>query len=714
MYDDGSDVFSGGDNDGSFMQALINPASILIVGAHPDPLTIGGGVLANLKAFGFKGAIHLVSRSRSEIAGIPCVGSIEQVPDQVDAAVLIVPQAALSENVRACVAKGVRAIIAFSSGFAEAGEAGRAEQRAIAELCFEHGVAFLGPNCMGLTNYMDGVPLTFEPVSPLPEGTGKRVAIIAQSGATAANIRFSMQAREIPVSYVVSTGNEAALTAEDLVEFVLDDGGSAVIALYVEQLRKPGKFIEMARRARSMGVPIVMLHSGSSEPARMAAQSHTGAVAGDYEVMKTVTRGEAVVFAETTEELFDVVDILVRYPVPSAGKAAISTNSGAVRGLALDYSQRIGLPLAPLSEETHAGLATLLPDYIHVDNPLDLGVTGFLDPGIFGASTAVLLNDPGVSSVLLSLAGGAPSQQLSKASAIVPVAVTASKPLLLNILGDDYDLDAEFMRQVRASRIPFFRSPERAMRAMAVLHRYADDLAGAERRSTSSPNAVDVTKSGTLSEADGKALLRQAGIAVPQGEVARSVDEAVAAAVRIGFPVVLKAHAPEIAHKSDIGGVVVDIRYEASLRSAWNQIERNVGTKAGGAKLDGMLVEKMAAPGLEMVVGGRRDPEWGPVVMVGMGGVWVEALGDVVLMRADVGREDVVAALGRLRGARLLGPFRGQSPRDIDAVANVVLAIGALMRGNPAITEIDVNPLIVHAAGEGATAVDALFVCGAR
>ena len=690
---------------------LLRPRSIAIVGAQPERTSIGGGVLSNLEMFGYDGEIHLVSRSRDEIRGRACVKSISDLPSGIDVAVLIVPQAAIMESVRACIERRIGAVVVYTSGFAEADENGRRQQEELAATCREAGIALLGPNCMGYTNYLDGIPLTFEPVDVrrITRAEG-RVAIVAQSGATAANIRFAMHAREIDTSYIIATGNEATLGAEHFIDFLLDDPLNAAIGVYVEQIRNPAFFLETARRARRQSVPIVLLHPGSSERGRAAAQSHTGALAGDHAVMQTILRSEAVALVDTTDEMFDVLVILSRFPAPKPGKAGVVTNSGAIRGLCFDFSERVGLELATLSPEIEAEMQALVPPYVHVDNPFDVGTTGFANPGIFGSSLEVMLKEPDVGMVLQSHAGGSPRMQVAKSDSILPVFATADKPVILNIIGDDYPLDEQFMADVRAAGIPFFRSPERAMRAMAAVATYADALAEVAEAKPAATPAAALAGHGTIPEYEGKRVLAELGIRVPRGGMARSVDEAISVAEGIGYPVVIKAQAVALAHKSDAGGVIVNIADAAALRAAWEKLHANVAAAKPGLALDGVLVEEMAKPGLEMVVGAKRDPQWGPVVLVGLGGVWIEALSDARLLPAGAGRARVLAELKRLKAAKLLGPFRGQAARDIDAIADVVIRLGELMLADPAIREVDINPLVVGAAGEGAAALDALFV----
>jgi acyl-CoA synthetase (NDP forming) len=538
--------------------------------------------------------------------------------------------------------------------------------------------------------------------------TGKRhVGVVAQSGASAANIRSALIGRGVPVSYVTATGNEAVLQAHDFIRYYVE-AGVAAVAVYAEQIRNPAAFLEVARLARKAGVPIVMAHPGSSARGQAAAQSHTGAMAGEYTVMKACVQSEAVVLVETMDEVFDATAILYRYPKPVRGAPGVVTNSGAIRGLALDFCESIGLPLAELSKEDIAELQKLAP-HTEAENPFDIGTAGFSDNTIFTTSSTAMLANPKVGSVLMAMAGGGPAQQRGKGAAITPVAMTSDKPVAIAIIGDDYPLDPGFIANVRETETPFFRSPERALRALSAVHKYSASIANI---ADTAPKAQvpPLPGHGVLPEYLGKAFLRDAGIAVPDGGLAKNADEGAAIAKRIDYPVVIKAQASALAHKSDVGGVIINLKDEAELRAAWARLLENVSKAPGGAKLDGVLVEQMSKPGLEMVVGGRNDPQWGPVVVVGLGGVWVEALGAVETLPAHAGRAEILERLQHMRGSKLLGAFRGQPPRDVEAVANVVMKMGAVLRAHPHLKEVDVNPLVVFAEGQGAMALDALFV----
>jgi acyl-CoA synthetase (NDP forming) len=693
---------------------LLSPRSVAIIGVSPEPGSLGGAVLANLERFGYRGDIHLVSRSRSDVNGRPCVSSIDALPMDIDAAVLAVPRAGIMDAVAACGRRRIAGAVIFAAGFAEVDAAGRADQEALAHLARASGVAINGPNCLGFTNFIDGVALSFEPMAPHGLADRPAIGIVAQSGAMAASLRSAMLAKGIAVTYAISTGNEAVLGVEDFLAYLIEDDATRVVALFVEHIRKPRLFLKLAAAARARGKPLVLLHPGRSARARESARSHTGALAGNHAVMRTLAGREAVVLVETLDELIDTATLLACFPTPPTQGTAVMTNSGAFKGFALDFCEAIGLDLPSLSEATVERLKAALPSFASLDNPLDVTAQGIKEPRIFGDCAHALLAEPGVGSLIVSVVPGSPAQAMAKVQSLAPVIDSPPKPVAVAILGDEMPLAAEFIAGFRDKGVPFFRSPERALRALALATAYGKALAAARREGTLRvlPEIAPPPGTGTLPEYRGKGYLAALGIPVPAGALARDCDAAVATAARIGYPVVLKAQAASLAHKSDAGGVIVGIRDESALREAWGRLHAEVGRARPDLTLDGILVERMAAQGLEMAVGARRDPSWGPVLMVGLGGIWIEALEDVRLLPADLDEGAIVEELARLKAARLLAGERGAPALDVAALAKVVARLGVLMRARPEIAEIDVNPLTVYPAGQGVLALDALLVVG--
>ena len=693
------------------LDALLRPRSIALVGASADPRSFGGFVLGNLLRFGYPGALHLVSRSSTQIEGRDCVKTVDELPEGLDLAVLAIPEAGVLEALRSLAARGCRSAVLFASGYAEAGDEGRARQQQLADLARATGMLLLGPNCMGYTNYQDAVPLTFEAL-PVERAEGRPgIGVLAQSGAMAANLRDAFLGRGLVVPCVCSTGNEASVTVEDVLAHYLADAQIRVVALYAEQIRRPQLFLALARQARLAGKPIVLLMPGRSARARDAAASHTGALAGDHASASALLKREAVVLVDTLDELFDTSAVLLRHPVPPAGGTAFVTGSGAMKNLALDFADDIGLPLPALSAPTTAALMALLPGYAVAENPLDYTTIGVRQPGLIGKLIHTMLADPAIGSGVLSIPVGPVIAQRDKAEHIVPALARAAKPTLLVLTGDAAPMEPFFTEAIRASGVPLFRSPDRALRALRRVAAYGEALARAGRAAALAPQALPlpgpVPANGLYAEHQGKAWLAAAGIPVPPGVLARDLDAALAAAGRIGYPVVLKAQASELPHKSDVGGVVVGLADAAALRAGWTRLHESVARHRPELALDGVLVEAMGARGVELVVGARRDPQWGPVVLVGLGGVWIEALKDVRVLPADLAEADIVAELRQLKAAPLLDGIRGAAGVDLAAVARVVAAIGAQMRANPALAEIDINPLVGRP--DGVLALDALL-----
>ncbi|UVJ45710.1 acetate--CoA ligase family protein [Pseudomonas sp. LS1212] len=689
---------------------LLQPRSLAVVGASPEPGSVGNLVLNNLLRFNYPGSLHLVSRSRDEVLGRACVRSIDDLPEGIDAAIIVAPQVAIADALAACGRRGIGGVVVFASGFAEMGEAGQEAQRQLTELAAAHNIALLGPNCMGFVNFLAATPMTFEQVQPQALRPGPRLGVIAQSGAMSGNLRQALLAKGLNVACSLSTGNEAALGAEDLLAHLVDSDDIDVFALFVEMIRKPQVFLEAAAKARSVGKPIVLMHPGRSARAREAAQSHTGALAGDHLIMRTLVEREAVVVVESLDELFDTCAILARYPTPVKQSAtAVASNSGAVKGIAIDFCEDLGLPLADLQPRTVAALAAVLPDFATVENPLDLTSKGMQQPELFGLCARALLDDPDVGSLLMPLMGGGPTQQMDKVRSLLPVMTDSQKPVAFAFMGDGSALADEVTACIRDSQVPFFRSPDRALRALAKVHEYGRLFHAAQVRSdVRSVPLLEGLNSGPLAEYKGKQWLAELGLEVLDGRLARSVDQAVAIAADIGYPIVLKAQADTLTHKSDIGGVAIGLKDEPSLRQAWSRMMDQVGDAMPGLTLDGLLVERMSAPGLELVVGARRDPQWGPVILIGLGGIHIEVLKDVRLMAADLSEAQILEQLRLLKGAALLDGVRGQPPRDINAVAKVVRRVADLMLGNPNLLEIDINPLVVQP--QGCVALDALLV----
>lgn len=686
---------------------LLRPRSVAIVGASPTPGSLGASVLGNLERAGYSGDIHLVNPKRAEINGRPCVASIEALPDGVDCAVLAIPRAAVLETIEACARKGVGGAILFAAGFAEGGDQGRVEQERIAEIAREAGMVVEGPNCLGLVNYVDGTPLTFVETAPLRLGDREGVAIVSQSGAMAVVLAAGLTGRDLGLSYSISTGNEAASGVEDYVEFLLDDPGTRVIAMIVEQFRKPKRFLDLARKARSLGKWIVLLHPGRSSAARASAATHTGAMAGDYAVMRLKVAEAGVVAVESLEELIDVTELLLRSAVLPGPGTAVLTESGAFKALTLDLCEQIDLALPPLTADTTAKLRAVLPDFIGTSNPMDITAQALVDPDLYNRTLSVLAEDETYGCIVLGIILTDPATCRLKLPPITEAVrrLGGKKSVVFAALDEGAVVPPELIDGLRAIGVPFFLSPERAFRAIA---RLTSSMAAPVEAKAASAVSLPPLIPGVIPEYRSKELLAELGIPLPEGGFARTPADAAEVAARIGYPVVLKAQSPDLSHKSDAGGVILNLADQAALTAGWARLHANIAAHRPGLVLDGVLVEGMGARGTELIVGARNDAEWGPVVLVGFGGVTAELFQDARLISPSLDRAGIEAELHKLKSSALLRGFRGAPALDIAAAADIVAKIAALVVSRPEIAEIDVNPVVVYP--EGAIALDALIV----
>ena len=691
---------------------LLRPRSVAVIGASDRVGALGATLLSNLVQYEFKGDIYPVNPKRDELHGLKVYHSVDELPEGVDCAVLAIPRDFVLGTVKSLAEKGCGAVVIYSAGFSEAGEQGMKDQQELARIANAHSMIIEGPNCLGCTNYIERVPLTFVQTNMRtpPKGT-RAVGIASQSGALAAVLATTLFARDGYVSTSVSTGNEAVSGVEDYVEWLVDDPDTHVIAMYVESLRRPQAFLAAARRARAAGKPIVMLHPGKSNTAQESAATHTGAMAGDYALMKAKVAREGVIFAETLEELGDIATMAVTCKALPGANMAVLGESGALRGLAFDIAEDIGLDLVDLNDANTPALRAILPDYVPVSNPTDITALGLSEPEIYTKVLTALLEDERVGSVVASIIQSDPITCGIKMPHIIKVLEegTFPKPLVFAAVDEGARVPPEYIEGLRKVGIPWFPSTERAYRAIARLADLAKrDLTDRSQAPLPVPG-LDVA-SGVIPEYRAKALLAPLGIPFPKSTFAATADDAAAAADALGYPVVLKAQAAALGHKSDAGGVILGLKSADEVREAFARMYGNVAKYDASIRLDGVLVEKMGKMGVEMIVGAKNDPEWGPVVLAGFGGVTAEILKDVRLFTPDMGIDAVKAGLLALRQAPLLKGWRGAPPRDVDALAELIAQMGRVMTGNPRIREIDLNPVIVHPAGEGVVALDALML----
>jgi acyl-CoA synthetase (NDP forming) len=692
------------------LDRLLRPRSVAIVGASDKPGSLGASVLGNLLRQGFDGPIHLVNPKRADIGGRPCVASVDDLPETVDVAVLAIPRMGVLDSIRGLARKGVGAAVIFSAGFAEEGPQGLADQQEIARIARESGMVVEGPNCLGLVNFRDNVSLTFIEMPEAKAQGDQRVGIVSQSGAMAAVLATTMIHREVPLSCYISTGNEAASGIEDYLAYLVDQQDTAVIALIAEHVRDPARFLAAARAARAAGKSVVLLHPGRSAAGAASAATHTGAMAGDHAVMAVHVQRAGVILVDSLEELGDVVEILTRSPEAGIGGTGVIAESGAFKAMMLDLAETVDLNLPKLTDADSPALRAALPDFVPVTNPMDITAQGLVDPGLYGRTLAALAQDDRIGTILLTLIQTDTGTSHIKFGAVLDALkqIGATKPIIVGGVDEGGGVFAEDLTALRQAGVTYLPTAERMLRALARIAAHRQRDAAVATLDAQPVEGLSQVGS-TIPEHRSKAIMGSQGIAFPAFELAQSAAEAVAAADRLGYPVVLKAQSPELPHKSDAGGVIINLTDADAVAAGWDRLMANLAASRPDLLLDGVLVEGMAAKGVELIVGARNDPHWGATILVGFGGVAAELLNDVCLLPPDLTRDAIIAEIRKLRMAPLLDGFRGAPAMDVGAVASIVQRLGKMVAATPAITEVDLNPVIVYPQGQGAIALDALI-----
>lgn len=686
---------------GGRLEALLAPRAVAVVGASPDSAKLAGRPLRYFRRYGFEGALFAVNPKYPEIDGVPCVASIDDLPDGIDLALLLVPAPAVPAAVEACGRRGIPYAISIASGFAEAGD--HALQAELERLCRTYGVRLVGPNCVGLLNPRRGVTATFSTELRRRMPRPGRLALVTQSGALGNALLQGINDLDIGLASWVSTGNEADLGVLDFVEHFLDDPDCDTIALFVEGLRDGERLLPLARRARALGKAVIVLRAGRSELGRAASISHTGKLAGSSRVWRDVARQAGLVEVGSLDEMLDLVlalDVLGPAGADTADGLGVLTVSGGLGVLISDAAADHGVPLPRFSEGTRAGLRGLLPPQMSVANPVDTAL--FTDERGYAACAEAVLEDPGIGTLLLVLTSLAHDYKALTPwiTELAGRARPKGRRVAVTFLSSGDLLDPADRQALLAAGVLVLPSAERVVGTLG------------RRRRAGAPAGPPAAAAGTRADAGGGSggFLARAGIAeVPQA-VCRTPDEAAAFAGRVGYPVVLKVSSPDIAHKTEVGGVALGLADEAALRSAWTAVAASVAARAPGARVEGMQVQAMVQDGVELILGGLIDPELGRVLLVGAGGIWTEVLEDVRFLGLPASPAEIEEALWGLRVAPLLAGARGRPAMDVPAAVEAIRRLAEVFQAEDGIAEIDINPLIVRPEGLGAVAVDALVV----
>jgi acetate---CoA ligase (ADP-forming) len=697
---------------GESIRKLLRPRSVAVIGASRSHEKLGGMLVANLQRAGFNGPVYPVNPAAAEVMGLRCYPSVTAIGAPVDLALIAVPAELVHGAIEDCARAHVHGVVVITAGFAEVSPAGRAEEERLFETVRASGMRMVGPNCMGVLNTDPAVRLdgTFAPTAPPPGNIG----MYSQSGALGIAILDYMKSRGLGISTFVSAGNRSDVSNNDLLAYWLDDPRTGVVVLYLESVGNPRKFArlapEVARRR-----PIVAVKSGRSAAGRRAAFSHSAALANLDVAVEALFEQAGVIRTNTLMELFDVVAMLSTQPVPAGPRVGVVTNAGGPGILLADACEAQGLVLPRLTDATMDTLRSFLPTRAAFGNPVDLTATA--GPSEYERAIAAVGDDPNVDSVVAVYipATEAPRSIVADAIAHGASQVPAHKPVLTVFLSSQWP--PPVLSAGTRGQLPSYAFPENAALVLAAAHRYARwrerPRGAALELSPFATSAVRAVVDRALKAADGPIwlapeevamILRAAGIEVALSE-RTSVADAPQVADSVGYPLVAKMIAPTVTHKSDIGGVIMGLHSPVAVAEAAVTLAERA--RAAGAALEGMLLQREVAGGIEALVGVTTDPTFGPLVVCGLGGAMVELIHDVAFRLSPVTEIDAREMLASLRTARLLDGYRGAAPGDREALVAVLQRVSALVEAIPELTEMQLNPLKVLPPGKGAIVVDA-------
>ena len=703
------------------LSPLLNPESVAIIGVSKSSSRIGGRLFKYLSKHGYKGSLSLVNPKYKELKGVKCYPRISDISIPIDCALIAVPEKNVISVLSECADSNVRAAVVFSSGFAEMGSYGKKKQRKIKEIAKTKNLRICGPNCIGLINFNNHVALSFSQFLEIDTLIPGNIGFISQSGALGGSLVNRAQDKNIGLSYFISSGNEADLGVSDFIEYlVLHDEKTKVIAALIEGFKDGSKFVEAAELALKHQKPIIVLKIGETEAGKKAAASHTGALVGSDSVIDAVFNQKGVIRVHNYDELLQTASLFSKGKIPKGNRVGILTSTGGGGIIMADYYTKLGLTVPGLSQKTKELASKEISSFGQVANPFDLTGQIFSDPEMFGRCMKFFVeeNDFDIIQVNVSMVAGQSSEK--RALYILESARGSLKPIVTWWAAGG--LSEPGIKILSDSEIALFRSPERCAMAVKSLvkyyqlletrsdstkYRYDDDY------SISLDSAKNILDAGDtcLSEHQSKALLKLYGIPVTRENVAKSPHEAISFAEEIGFPVVLKIDSLDITHKSEAKAIRLGVKSKEEILQFYEEIIENVEKYDPKARINGVLVQEMTRSGTEVIVGMSEDPQFGPTIAFGLGGIFVEVLKDISLRVVPLLKSDAELMVRETKGYEILRGLRGKNRSDIEAVIDVLLRISRLAEDwKHYISEIDINPLIVFDEGHGVKALDALVV----
>lgn len=703
------------------LEVLLKPKSVAIVGVSGDPARIGGQLLKYLLKFGYKGTIYPINPNYKEIEGIKCYQAITDLPEAVDVAMIATPEKAVINSLEECAQGGVRSAIVYSAGFAETGPEGRKKQVRMTEIAQTSGMRICGPNCVGVINFLDKTAMSFSGFLEIEKLRGGKVGFVSQSGALGGSILSRAQDRGMGFSYFISTGNESDIETSDLIEYFVEDPQTTVIMALVEGLRDPEKFVSVAESALEQGKPLVILKVGETEVGKQAAATHTGSLAGSVRSYKAVFQTKGVVQVEDYDDLIETALLFSKAKIPKGNKTGIITGAGGGGIIIADKVVKTGLALPSLTQKTKEGLAENMVSFASITNPLDLTGQLYNDPEMFKKCISLFAGDENIDIVMVVVTM-VPGERAKKRASYI---VEASKSIRKTFVswwaaGNQCEPGFEILDN---SEVTLFKSPERCVRALNALVQYGQFQRRREARTSGlgAKFSIDVDRQkirqclaidgDRLSEYQSKKILSNYGIPIIEEKIVKSASEAMTTAKQFGFPVVLKVSSPDISHKTEAGVIRLNILSESGILKSYDEIMEAAVKFNPQARIEGVLVQRMASGGLEVMVGVKKDPQFGPMVLFGLGGIFVEIMEDFSMRPVPVTREEAEEMIREIRGYPILKGARGRKRADKEALINILLRVSKLAGDwRNDISEIDMNPIVVFEEGRGAYVLDALLI----
>lgn len=685
---------------------LFSPKSVAVIGASKTPGKVGHDILANLVAGGFTGKIIPVNPVGGTMINLPVVERLQKYRGRIDQVIIAVPRKNVLDAVHDALAKKVKVVILISAGFKESGEEGKALEEKITELCRGHGARLLGPNCLGLLNTRTGLNSSFAGSMP----ARGNIAVFSQSGALCTAMLDLAEGRRLGLSKLISIGNKADINENDLLTYLATDEDTSVVAGYLENIVSGEKFIKAAE-AICAKKPVVLLKSGTTDAGLKAAASHTGVLAGTDTAYGAAFKRSGVIRADTFEALFDYATAFSMQPLPKGDRVLIITNAGGPGTMAADAVEHSGMKVAELASNTAAALRGKLPEEARFGNPVD--VLGDAPPERYIEALRVAQQDDNVDAIIIILTPQVMSKPKETTRAIAK-AIDGKKPVLASFMGGSRMLPGR--SELIAAGLPNYESPERVVATLKVMYEYYTWLNKPPRMVTRfrvNRRRVEriITRSRRfnllqLNEVKSKKILASYGFNVPAGSLVTNAEEAVEQARRTGFPVAMKIVSPDIVHKSDMGGVKLNLNSAQKVRDGFDLMMMRILQQAPSVVIEGIYVEKMVDPGLEVIIGVTRDPQFGPMLMFGLGGIFVEVMKDVTFHLAPITQDEAIQMLTSTRSYDILKGKRGQKGVDIVGIAKGLQRISQLTTDFPQIIELDINPFIVGETGTDPVVAD--------